>query len=396
MYVHLTSDKLVSKNGACSFRTHICPELNFGDTEYEVALVSWHYYGQKFSSHLPVEHERTVELQKCINKQETLVWQWDSGDSSELYVEINGTRAQLASSDYTWDGFQEGILNLFKSVCLQLKLRTRVVLKYDGIQFYDLPAGANIKFSKKLADMLRLNFSTMSSAGFTIPKDMDNVNLHLNLNYPVTTAKVIHDVIVFPPECVVRSSSQNFKLAAGSWSLSNFEKLIQTKFNVDSFTFSHKFMVTGRIVGGYEYRMRIKASHNIGFSNGKQLYFNRVLQETLRIRCDDPRNPDELNRDLRKSADNIEQVNFLKYEHFYMDIPWLMVQEPVKKVIIKQSMFSNTANMLEVLTNVIGSNTDGEKIFKFYFHDETNNIIAIEHVETLNGVRWQLRLSEAI
>ena len=44
MYVYLSSEGLVGKNEACTYRTILSEKLDFGDSEYEVALVSWQHY----------------------------------------------------------------------------------------------------------------------------------------------------------------------------------------------------------------------------------------------------------------------------------------------------------------------------------------------------------------
>ena len=70
MYVHLSSGNHVPANGLCSFRTvmseDVCCYEDGKNTEMEVALVSWQYYGQKFSLHFKFRDERMIELKNVF------------------------------------------------------------------------------------------------------------------------------------------------------------------------------------------------------------------------------------------------------------------------------------------------------------------------------------------
>ena len=395
MYIHLTSEGLVSKNAPCSFRTVLSQELNFGDTEYEVALVSWHYYGQKFLTHLPFEDDRTIELQKCSVKKEELVWQWDSGNAQELFVEINRTKVALLAADYTWNNFRLAVVNSFISLFYRLKLGTLMELRNDGIQFFYLSGNTNIKFSARLVEILGLN-PYMSTAGLTVPADIDAGNFHIKtFNKVKKYGRTINDIIIFPEGCIIKSTDTNsINLVAGEWSIANFERLIQIKFGVDSFNISYHSIYSTRYTDGYKYTAVAIASHNPMLSVGKQLLFNDKLQQALNIRHDSPQNPKELNKELRNRQDH-ENINFLQYTEIAFEFLWQVEKGPVKRIILNQSMFSNAASMCDALTKSLSKNTDGEKIFNFYI-DKSSKVACIEHAETQNGIRWMLRPSRSI
>jgi hypothetical protein len=395
MYIHLTSEGLVSKNAPCSFRTVLSQELNFGDTEYEVALVSWHYYGQKFLTHLPFEDDRSIELQKCSVKEVELVWQWDSGNAQELFVEINNTKVALREADYTWNNFRLAVVNSFASLFYRLKLGTRIELKNSGIQFYYLSGNTNIKFSAKLVEILGLN-SHMSTTGLTVPADVDAGNFHIKtFNKVKKYGRTINDIIIFPEGCIIKSTETfSITLVAGEWSIANFERLIQRIFGVESFNITYRSIYSSRTHDGYKYFVIAIASHNPMLSVGKQLFFNDKLQQVFNIRHDSPQNQRELSRELRNRQDP-ENINFLKYSEIGIEFVWQVEKRPVRKIILNQSMFSNAASMCDALTKSLSKNTDGEKIFNFYI-DKSSKVACIEHAETKNGIRWMLRPSQSI
>jgi len=410
MYVYLSSEGLVGKNEACTYRTILSEKLDFGDSEYEVALVSWQYYGQKFATHLRYEHERMIELQKCIARTDTLIWQWNM-NVEELWIEINDSRESFQAGDYTWQGFLDNFISHFRALTIRLRIPTNIQQTRSGFQLLNVPSGTKLKFGRKICDLLGID-RNYCALGLTFPSQI-NMNMeYMTITSPLSKPDMfsidIKDIIEFHRGAHIttdKNESDKFDLVRGIWSLADFEKLVQTKFEPTFIIVCQEVFVSTSATefqsGNNEDRPPNfwtlgYISHNNKMS-GKKLFFSRRLIHDLGITWATRYQPNLNSQFPISNWWDWPSINILLHDRIYFHMPWLVDrEEPVKKIYINQSTFSSTQSLLATLTKTVSSSagTDGKNIFKFYLNDAQK--VCIEHATTKDGVRWLMRPSSQI
>jgi hypothetical protein len=357
-------------------------ELNFGNDDWEVALVSWQYFGQKFTSHFRLQSERLIEVQKCAVKKESLIWQWSNVD--KLDITINTQSLCMPAADYVWSSFLNSFVETFNKLATNMQLECNVEIINDKIQMWRVKKEQKIQLSPKLAQILGIrNWIVQKSEIFVENENEKNFQLEITdpINRESVVKKVIQDVIIFPKNCIITGAGGNnsFTVAAGPWSLDSFCQMVQAKYSGSFYIGASEIQPDGD-----NYLVKCIGTHN---SSG-EMYFNEALREAIGLTkaCNMGFNPGMFNN---------ASENLMPHKRFFTVLPWLVDREiPLKQMYLKESTFSNIANLLDALTNLIKTEgTDNESVFSMHVNE--NDKVVISHGDT-KAIRWRLNLSPQI
>ena len=92
------SNDIYKENKPTCFRTVLPYDLHLHHNDYEVALLSFQYYGQKWGA--LSQDERTFTLKHFVLPTYDYVLTWNMMMSNEYWVEINGQKHYLPIGNY--------------------------------------------------------------------------------------------------------------------------------------------------------------------------------------------------------------------------------------------------------------------------------------------------------
>ena len=332
------SKNIYTSNFGGSFRTALSRSLELHD--YEVALVSFQYYGQKWGSLNDVDRKILTRQWVPLKKSWALTWKND-----EIYVEVNKLQTNFVSRNYDLADAKSALFKFLKDAfavagaTFEENNNRWVLTNATSKPFTFL-------ISKKLTKLA--NWPPTFSSTFTMPKG----NIYLSI--PELSVSVKSKELFVIPEnkpCTVMVNDENqsvqsqmLNLAPGFWDMDLLMDAVKTRLNVELKIIEQTTQM--KKDGGWERRLSVQFT----LDANKTVTFNPNLKQILNI----PNGP------ISQNGQMVE-FRFDIVHHF---------TEP-KELKLKRPSFSSWSKLCGEINDLINTEC-GKKVVQFeYVVDET-------------------------
>ena len=149
-------------NHSGNFITTLHNEIKLG-SDYEVALVSMHYVGQKWAN-IP-QNESHVIYKSMLNNKRDFVCR--AQDVEKMYLDLEPGKLICPVQDYTWENFKRELNIVFNDYYYRKKVQATCVLTDYSITINNYDVTFTVKLSTSLYSLLNFDSSKLVCSNYT-------------------------------------------------------------------------------------------------------------------------------------------------------------------------------------------------------------------------------------
>jgi len=360
------------------YRTYLQKELILPENDWYVALVSFHYTGQKWGTLSVAERSFAYmrkELQYC---NFVLTIQMMEKSDKAMYLQIGDTRRDIKTNNYTWHELRKEISDAYAQLSAQLHAGDSV-FNFEEDDKITITKSASTEFgivaSKPLADLLTID-NILIVEGIILKYGTSKLNLTYKVPEVLSSSFLLfkhsenEDCSLSVQTSQLARPGVKYVIPPGQWSLELLSSYINNESNnLITFNFVGITDFSSETSGEYHGKLQITA---LGEAALVHISFSNDLVEKL---------------GLNTASKLVKAATIWEYD-FILKEP--LIESSPRAFTLNKPSFGSFDALFSTINKRLLQETNGVKAFTFHLQNDCATITAHR------GATYKLRVPRAL